>query len=359
MNDSSNANRVVMLTAPGTAAIAVVRLIGPRVDGFLRSHFSKTTKVGRHVHGQLLDDGNLIDDPVVVRVTDDVVDLNLHGGVWVVQATIELAERERFVFSNNPDDWPKDAWDAGSQIQREILQHLPAAKTELAIKALLSQETAWNDFLHRTKTNGLDRTEVEAILRDRALERLLDPPAVAIVGIPNAGKSTLANQLFAQERSITADVPGTTRDWVGEIANIDGLAVMLVDTPGRRLTTDPIEQTSIDRSRVQIEQADLIVLLLDASQRFEPEQAKLFSELPTAMRVINKVDRPHAWNILRTAAIHTVAASGRGVDLLRNAIIDCFECAKYDFARPRAWTKRQREVLHVALDGPDILAKLF
>src|SRR6185503_2714425 len=95
---------------------------------------------------------------------------------------------------------------------------------------------------------------------------MLHPPRVAIVGEANVGKSTLANQLFAQERSITADLPGTTRDWVGEVANVDGLPVTLVDTPGVRETADEVEREAIARSGEQVAAADLILLVLDATR---------------------------------------------------------------------------------------------
>src|SRR5205814_10504480 len=126
-----------------------------------------------------------------------------------------------------------------------------------ALRTLLAQPRAWKGVID---DQNLGRHELERIASDKTLHYLLHPPRVAIVGAPNVGKSTLANQLFAQERSITADLPGTTRDWVGEIANLDGLVVQLVDTPGIRDTSDAIERQAIDRSRHQIEQADLVVL---------------------------------------------------------------------------------------------------
>ena len=128
-------------------------------------------------------------------------------------------------------------------------------------------------------------------MRDVSLDRLLGLPRVAIAGAANVGKSTLANQLFAQERSITADRAGTTRDWVGDVANVDGLAVMLLDTPGLRATGDPIERTAIARSRPQIEAADLVLLVLDAARPLEPEQRPLLDAFPDALRIANKADR--------------------------------------------------------------------
>src|SRR3954447_26397913 len=109
------------------------------------------------------------------------------------------------------------------------------------------------------------------MIDDRSLYWLLSRPRVAIVGPANVGKSTLANQLFAAERSITADVAGTTRDWVGALANLDGLVVELIDTPGVRETKDAIEAQAIGVASRETSRADLILLVLDASADFEPQ----------------------------------------------------------------------------------------
>jgi tRNA modification GTPase len=186
---------------------------------------------------------------------------------------------------------------------------------------------------------------IEAVLKDQSLHWLLHPPRVAIVGAANVGKSTLANRLFAQERSITADVPGTTRDWVGELANLDGLAVQLVDTPGIRQTTDSIEREAIERAGTQIGRADLLVLVLDASCALEPEQAALMARFPDALRVVNKVDTKHAWEIGSIDAIHTIATTGQGVAELMQRVRAHFGCDNLDPNRARCWTERQRELL--------------
>jgi tRNA modification GTPase len=187
--------------------------------------------------------------------------------------------------------------------------------------------------------------QIEHILSDRSLWWLLHPPRVAIVGAPNAGKSTLANQLFAQERSITADLPGTTRDWVGEIANIDGLAVMLIDTPGQRETSDQIESEAIRRSAAQIETADLVLLVLDASRPLEPQQSPLLLRHPQAIRVINKIDKSATWDWSSIDGIATIATSGHGTSELRSAIQRHFGCHQLEIDRPRCWTERQRQEL--------------
>jgi tRNA modification GTPase len=335
---------VLLLTPAGAAAIAVVRLMGPRAGDFLRTHFSKPIAPGRCVHGELSDErGQVIDDPVVVMSSDGGwVDVNLHGGPWVVRSFLELAERQGFEVRERMEmPLPLEAVDAATEIEREMMTHLPMAKTELALRELLRQPLAWEAF-ERLDDQAQRRSEAAAMLADRCLWSLLHTPRVAIAGAPNVGKSTLANQLFAQERSITADVPGTTRDWLGEIANLDGLAVMLVDTPGIRQTSDPIEATAIERSAAELAEADLVVLVLDRSRAMEPEQAALVGRFSQALRIVNKCDLPAAWDDRQL--LHLVATTGGGIDPLRRSIRAHFGIDQ----RPSGakwWTARQQQLL--------------
>jgi hypothetical protein len=176
----------------------------------------ETDKALRCVHGELRDArGDVIDDPVVVLHDDALtVDINLHGGAWVVASTLELLRQSGFDVVESA----LDLLDGETILDREMHAALPRARTEEGVRMLLAQPAAWREFL----AGRPSQQDVRRVLDDRCLSHLLDPPRVAIVGPPNVGKSTLANQLFGQRRSITADLPGTTRDWVGEVANIDG-----------------------------------------------------------------------------------------------------------------------------------------
>ncbi|HWE97432.1 MAG TPA: GTPase [Tepidisphaeraceae bacterium] len=340
-------NHAILLTAPGASAIAVVRLVGPATGEFLRRHFSKEATPGRCVHGDLADGGQIIDDPVLVALPDGGADVNLHGGPWVVRRVLELARREGFeICEQSRGAIPEEFADGGTILEREIAAYLPLARTELSLRVLLAQESAWEEFLSRQQASAaLGRRAIRQILEDLSLVHLLHPPTVAIVGPPNVGKSTLANQLFGQERSITADLAGTTRDWVGEIANIDGLPVMLMDTPGIRETDDAIERTAIARSREQIERSQLVVMVLDASAPLDSEVSAMLAAYPRAIAVANKSDMPLAWDASSLNAIHTVATTGGGVGDLRHAIAEHFGCAEMDPGRPRWWTERQRAML--------------
>lgn len=331
-------NEVVLLTGAGASAIAVVRIAGPAVPAFLESHFSKKAMPEKTLHGELRDGQTLIDDPVVVLALDrSFADINLHGGPWVVEATHRLAEKHGFTRIAQALPLPAVAMDAQGEIEREIQAYLPLAATELAVRTLLAQAEAWKPVI--ASPESVSAQQRERMEGDRALHFLLHPPSVAIVGVPNAGKSTLANQLFAQERSITADLPGTTRDWVGELANIDGLVVRLIDTPGLRDTEDGIEREAIHLSRKVVEASELVLVLLDATQPLDL-QAQLLSQFSGALAVVNKIDRNPAWN--GPASLRVCATSGEGVDDVRDAIKRRFHCDNPDPRQPRVWTDRQR-----------------
>jgi tRNA modification GTPase len=341
MANEPNRNTAALLTPAGVGAIAVVRISGPLVKQFLESHFARPAKAGRCVHADLRDGGKVIDDPVIVLSSDgDRADINLHGGIWIVEACLNLARRDGFSIvdaANAP--LPLFALDGASELENEVLACLPLATTELALRVLLAQPEAWA----RLNLTALDQKGADRLLANRSLHWLLHPPRVAIVGIPNAGKSTLANQLFGQQRSITADLPGTTRDWVGEIANLDGFAITLVDTPGIRISDDAIEMEAIDRAGKQLQSADAIVLVLDATRMGEPSQMELLKRFPDAIRVLNKSDGCAASAV--AASIQTVATTGQGIDALRSAIRSHFQCEHIDLNAARCWTQRQYEMV--------------
>ncbi|MGE5612330.1 MAG: GTP-binding protein [Bacillota bacterium] len=358
-------SQAILLTPAGSAAIAVVRLIGPRVGGFLCAHFSRPAQIERPVHGTLADGSRVIDDPVVVLSGGgELADINLHGGPWVTRAVLDLARRAGFeVVEETGASSRMEAVDGDTLLEREIAAYLPLAKTELGLRVLLAQAEAWKRFCAKP----VDPGELCGILEDRSLCWLLSLPRVGIIGAPNVGKSTLANQLFAQERSITADLPGTTRDWIGEIANIDGLAVMLLDTPGLHETLDPIERMAIERSGQEIRRADLVVLVLDATQPLEGGQAELLQRHPEAICVVNKCDRAAVWkddenSALQAAtkrgnqAVRTVATTGQGIAELRRAIARHFGCDSMDPTRPRFWTDRQKKILQQSLEDPSLIS---
>lgn len=123
----------------------------------------------------------------------------------------------------------------------------------------------------------------------RALEQGV---RTAIVGRPNVGKSSLLNALLMRERAIVSDLPGTTRDTIEELVEIGGMPIHLVDTAGLREDGDAVEQLGVARSRWAMEQADLVLAVVDLSEAFGPEEESLLRELDPARTIVvgNKLD---------------------------------------------------------------------
>jgi tRNA modification GTPase len=159
----------------------------------------------------------------------------------------------------------------------------------------------------------IERTS--ALLNDAQRGRLIrEGLRIAIVGEPNVGKSSLFNALAGTARAIVTDVPGTTRDLVSEIVDIEGLRVTLVDTAGLRETADPVEIEGVSRARQAIAAADLVLQVEDRSRPRAPQSVNN----SRVLYVSNKSDLPRVWD--DPAAVPVSATTGAGVDELRRRI---------------------------------------
>ncbi len=147
----------------------------------------------------------------------------------------------------------------------------------------------------------------------------------AIVGRPNVGKSSLLNRLLRQERSIVTPVPGTTRDTIEEVANIKGVPFVLVDTAGIIRSKDLVESLGVERSRKAIEQADLVLMMIDASQPITDADREIMALVgdKAALVVANKCDLPPQANPaeLGRDTVYTSALSGEGLSDLEDKMV--------------------------------------
>lgn len=197
--------------------------------------------------------------------------------------------------------------EAAVEFVEESETHLPRAQLAAAIETLA-----------RHCRELLAESAVGRVVREGA--------RVAIVGLPNVGKSSLFNRLIGRERAIVADQPGTTRDTLDDEVDLNGLPVRLIDTAGLREIADPVESEGVRRAREARAEADLVVLVLDRSRpldRLEREaldRSNRERSTPTLI-VDNKADLPAAGD--RTGGIDTLAVSaktGQGIEALRSAL---------------------------------------
>lgn len=152
---------------------------------------------------------------------------------------------------------------------------------------------------------------------------------MALIGLPNVGKSSLFNALLGYDRAIVTHLPGTTRDTLQETHAIEGIPITLVDTAGIRETEDVVEKIGVERTRTAISEADFILAVIEAGSTLTAEETSLFEEFPIDLFVLNKTDLGLSTPSERLAAVtrstplvHVSALTGEGVEQLRRTIYD-------------------------------------
>jgi tRNA modification GTPase len=185
----------------------------------------------------------------------------------------------------------------------------------------------------QAKLNGLLNTLKELASTFNAGRLLRDGLKVTLAGRPNVGKSSLFNRLLALERAIVTDIPGTTRDSLSEMINLEGVPVLLTDTAGVRDAKDEVEHLGVERTRRAIADADMVLVVLDGSQPLTPEDINIFNEVAeiSYIIVLNKSDLATFKSIKHdylkdcTAPVISVSAkTGLGLEALSAAILEPF-----------------------------------
>jgi tRNA modification GTPase len=364
-------------TASGAGAIAIVRLTGSAVYSILsrifHSHSQQNNFEGHRIyHGFLIDpsdkDHEPIDEVVVATYRsphsytgEDLAEINCHGGHLISRHVLELLLKQGARLAH-PGEFTQRAYLSGKLdlTQAEAVLDVIQAKTKrqgklavsalsghlgkqiaeirLALVDLLTRVTAGIDFPDEVGDAPVEELKpaLEAALNklhtlsQTALSGkfLREGLRLAIVGRPNAGKSSLLNQLLKFERAIVTDVPGTTRDSIEEQVDINGIPITLIDTAGIRSTQDNIERIGIERSRQAVKAADLVILIVDLLEGWgEPEShiKELIGERPHLL-AYNKVDaataqRPKsAPSPNGTAEVFISAKEGAGLQDLGAAV---------------------------------------
>ena len=368
-------------TVPGTGAISVIRVSGKgcleladKIISLRKGSIAQSKGYTLHFGSIFASDGSLLDE-VIVSVFrapnsytgEDGVEISCHSSKYIVSETIGLL-CEKGCRMAGPGEFTKRAYLNGKMdlAQAEAVADVIAADSKAALRvaqsqlrgeysaafkelrdalvrlsALVELELDFSEeeveFASREMIIGLAESAIAKMsrLRDsyRVGNALKNGVPVAIVGAPNVGKSTLLNALLGEDRAITSDIPGTTRDTVEESIVIEGVRYRFIDTAGIRETEQMIERLGIERSLAKIRDAAIVICLLDATKKDESEQmlskveSLIDAENQKIIVVANKSDLnghvKEELSGLSEGAISISALRKEGLRELEKAIVKC------------------------------------
>jgi tRNA modification GTPase len=400
-----NETIVAVATAPGRGGIGIVRLSGPEATRIAQPMLLLRNPLA-HAQARFgdvldLDTQEKLDEAVVTFFAaphsytgEDVVEVAAHGSPVILETLVRQALRGGARLAA-PGEFTQRAFLSGriDLTQAEAVHDLIEAQT--LYQARVAAQQLQGGLSRRIKPikeglvalialleAGIDFAEddvdvlpgAEIVSRISEISGHLQPVAdsfargrivqaglmLAIVGRPNAGKSSLFNRIVQRERAIVTAAPGTTRDLVTERVSLGGIPVELVDTAGMREASDEAEQIGIRKSREALADADMVLLVLDATVAPEQEELQLLATLAQrrAVVVVNKSDLAHpsaameeALNDLGLPVVLTSALSGEGVGELKHKMLAMVTDQTVETETGMLTTLRQYAAVTSTLEG--------
>lgn len=368
-------------TSIGEGGIAIVRISGDKAKDVVEKIFQakngqsiKDMKSYTMKYGYIIDENNNHIDEVIVSfmkgprsfTAEDTIEINCHGGVVATNKVLEQVIKQGVRLAE-PGEFTKRAFLNGriDLSQAEAVIDIINAKTDLSMKSALMQsegliskeirglrEKLLSTIAHIEATVDYPEDDLEEVTSEMAIRDLdiikkeikgfietaeegkilREGLSTVIVGKPNVGKSSLLNALTKENRAIVTDIPGTTRDVIEEYINISGIPIKIIDTAGIRETDDVVEKIGVERSRAKINDADLIILILDSSNELTEEDKEIINHISNKKYMIllnksdlnSKITQKDLENINCTNIYNISAKTGEGIDEVRTAIKDMF-----------------------------------
>lgn len=368
MNDTI----VAISTSLGVGAISIIRLSGKDSIEIVNSCFKgkDLRKVDTHTinYGYIIYNDEIIDEVLVsvmrapkTYTTEDIVEINCHGGITSTNKILEIMQLEGCRLAE-PGEFTKRAFLNGriDLLESESIMDMINSKSEEArklsmngitghisnkiesfreeLKKVLSQIEVNIDYPEYYDIEVITEEKIKNIIK-KLKEKLIDLVKdsengitikngikTVIVGRPNVGKSSILNKLLKEEKAIVTDIEGTTRDTVeGEIL-LDGILLNIIDTAGIRKTEDKVEKIGVEKSLSKIEEADLVILVINGSEELTETDKELLEETKDKTRiiVINKNDLKNKVNLNNNNIVYTNTLTDEGILTLVEKIKELF-----------------------------------
>ena len=368
MNDTI----VAISTSLGVGAISIIRLSGKDSIEIVNSCFKgkDLRKVDTHTinYGYIIYNNEIIDEVLVsvmrapkTYTTEDIVEINCHGGITSTNKILEIMQLEGCRLAE-PGEFTKRAFLNGriDLLESESIMDMINSKSEEArklsmngitghisnkiesfreeLKKVLSQIEVNIDYPEYYDIEVITEEKIKNIIK-KLKEKLIDLVKdsengitikngikTVIVGRPNVVKSSILNKILKEEKAIVTDIEGTTRDTVeGEIL-LDGILLNIIDTAGIRKTEDKVEKIGVEKSLSKIEEADLVILVINGSEELTETDKKLLEETKDKTRiiVINKNDLKNKVNLNNNNVVYTNTLTDEGILTLVEKIKELF-----------------------------------
>ena len=396
-------------TAPGIGGIGIIRMSGDNTFEILEKIFKPKThqkieeiKGYTIKYGNIVENGEIVDEVLVSYfkaprsyTTENMCEINSHGGNVIVRKILELCLKNGAELAE-PGEFTKRAFLNGriDLAQAESVIDVINAKSDKEAKSGIKQlEGFLSNEIKDIKQEILDvlvnievtidypeydtpevqENEMRSMLKSvknklEKLEKSFDNGKIlkegiktAIIGKPNAGKSSLLNAILKEERAIVTDIAGTTRDTIEEFVTVNGIPLKLVDTAGIREASDAVEKIGVEKSIKQAEEADLIIAIFDCSKEFTEEDLEILKIIKDKESIIllNKSDlnaviteqderlKNISKNILKISALNKT-----GIEDLYEKISEMFNLNEINFDNDLLITNiRHKNIISNALEN--------
>lgn len=389
-------------TSIGSGGVGIIRISGEEALNIVKKVFVPVKpgelKPFSLKLGHIIDENKTVVDQVLVSyfrapksyTGEDVCEINCHGGNIAVNRVLELvlqngatlAEGGEFTkraFLNGKLDLTqaeavidlinskseKEGKASIKQLEGKLGNEIRGIKDEII--GLLADIEANIDYPEYEDIEDVRREKIDEILENQInrlykLEQSFESGKIlkngimtAIVGKPNVGKSSLLNMLLKEERAIVTEIAGTTRDTIEECVTIKGITLRLIDTAGIRETEDIVENIGVEKSKKALENAELVLFLIDGSAGILPEDREILEVVKDKNHIvlINKIDiKNQKIDINTDNVIRISAKTGEGIEDLENKIEEMFNLKKLDTENEFIITNiRHKDLLNKARNG--------